>query len=245
MAGKTCQQLCFLLLVVTLVVDGRFSTRFLGEQPQEQQHQQSFQRLLVSPFHQRMANYDDVDDNDFPEQQPLRATANETADEGLFAAVGDERESWAGVVTPLATLSLLGAAAAMAANPILLTMAGLAERRRRRDAPPMHQIQVLEKYLSKVDDQETQQEKLMATYLSCSGFTSSSNFCLDRVICEYSIQTKRMDSLEKDVISIVLFNIMTNSHVSKEFKDRLRRAAKYGRSRSRCSQYRCDQLARK
>ena len=26
---------------------------------------------------------DDVDDNDFPEQQPLRATANETADEGF------------------------------------------------------------------------------------------------------------------------------------------------------------------
>jgi len=223
-------------------VDARFSTRFLGEQPQEQQHQQSFQRLLVSPFHQHTTSHD-ADETQLPEQQQLQAVFNETTPEaqGLIT-IKSQRESWVSVVTPLATLSLLGAAAAVASNPVLSTMVGLSKRRKRRDAQPMHQIQVLEKYLSKVEDQETQQEKLMATYLSCSGFTSSSNFCLDRVICEYSIQTKRMDSLEKDVISIVLFNIMTNNYVSKDFKERLRRAAKRGRNRARCNQYRCDQL---
>jgi len=234
----------------------------------------------------------DADETQLPEQQQLQAVFNETTPEaqGLIT-IKSQRESWVSVVTPLATLSLLGAAAAVASNPVLSTMVGLSKRRKRRDAQPMHQIQVLEKYLSKVpdfklqsvkinswlwnishaqvEDQETQQEKLMATYLSCSGFTSSSNFCLDRVICEYSIQTKRMDSLEKDVISMyvdqlirlvgirqfhytnifflfeffsVLFNIMTNNYVSKDFKERLRRAAKRGRNRARCNQYRCDQL---
>lgn len=69
---------------------------------------------------------------------------------GLFIITTGQRESWATVVTPLATLSLLGAATAVATNPLLMTMAGLSNRRRRRDARPMHQIQVLEKYLSKV-----------------------------------------------------------------------------------------------
>jgi len=60
MAGKTFQKVLGLLLVVSLMVvsvDARFSTRFLGEQPQEQQHQQSFQRLLVSPFHQHTTSH--------------------------------------------------------------------------------------------------------------------------------------------------------------------------------------------
>lgn len=62
--------------------------------------------------------------------------------------------------------------------------------------------QTLEKYISQVPGEGKQQEKLMATYLSCSGFTESNNFCLDRVVCDYSVQPSKMADLEKDVISM-------------------------------------------
>jgi len=147
------------------------------------------------------------------------------------------------LVTPLAALSLLGAASTVAKNPILLSITALSDRQKRsRQEQPTYQVQVLQNYLSQAGDQEIQQQKLMATYLSCSGFTASTNFCLDRVVCEYSIRTKQMDSLEKDVISIVLFNIMSNGYVTEEFKQRLRDAARFGRSRSQCTRYQCNQL---
>ena len=47
------------------------------------------------------------------------------------------------------------------------------------------------------------------------------------------------------MIRSVLFNIMSNGYISKEFKERLRTAAQYGRSRGHCSAYFCDQLNQK
>jgi hypothetical protein len=43
----------------------------------------------------------------------------------------------------------------------------------------------------------------------------------------------------------VLYNIMSNSYVSKEFKDRLRTAAQYGRNRGQCSAFTCSALSKK
>ena len=118
-------------------------------------------------------------------------------------------------MAPLAALALLGAAAAVATNPVLLSMAVLSSGRKRRalnddDAAlispeleeQLEEMEVLEKYMAHLPGQEQQQEKLMATYLTCSGFTESDNSCLDRVVCEYSIKPSKMADLEKDVISM-------------------------------------------
>ena len=42
----------------------------------------------------------------------------------------------------------------------------------------------------------------MATYLSCSGYLDSDNVCMERIVCDYSVQDNKMDSLQKDVISM-------------------------------------------
>jgi len=118
-------------------------------------------------------------------------------------------------VAPLAALALLGAAAAVATNPVLLSIAVLSSGRKRRSLTTddanaltpeletqLEEMEVLEKYMAKIPHQEEEQEKLMATYLSCSGFTESNNNCLDRVVCEYSIESGGMPDLEKEVISM-------------------------------------------
>lgn len=117
------------------------------------------------------------------------------------------------LVAPLAALALLGAAAAVSTNPVLLSVAVLSSGRKRRALDDdnsltpeletqLHEMEVLEQYIAKVPGQEEEQEKLMATYISCSGFTEPSNHCLDRVVCEYSVQPGGMADLEKDVISM-------------------------------------------
>lgn len=118
------------------------------------------------------------------------------------------------LVAPLAALALVGAAAAVATNPVLLTVATLSSGRKRRalsggaDAlvpeieNKLHEMEVLEKYIAAAPEHEKQQEKLMASYLSCSGFTESQNACMDRVVCEFSVQPSSMSDLEKDVITM-------------------------------------------
>ncbi len=116
------------------------------------------------------------------------------------------------LVAPLAALALLGAAAAVSTNPVLLSMVVLSSGRKRRDListdddpeleTKLQEIEVLEQYIAKVPDHEEQHEKLMATYLSCSGFTEERNGCIDRIVCEYSVQPSGMADLERDVISM-------------------------------------------
>lgn len=40
----------------------------------------------------------------------------------------------------------------------------------------------------------------------------------------------------------ILYNIMSNGYISQEYKERLRTAAQYGRTRGQCSAFSCDQL---
>ena len=115
------------------------------------------------------------------------------------------------LVAPLAALALLGAAAAVSSSPVLLSMVVLSSGRKRRDListtepeleNQLQEMELLEKYIAKVPDHEKEQERLMATYLTCSGFTEDRNGCLDRIVCEYSVEPSRMPDLDKDVISM-------------------------------------------
>ena len=46
--------------------------------------------------------------------------------------------------------------------------------------------QTLEKFLDQMPKNDSYQQKMLAMYLGCSGYTDGQNFCLDRVVCEYS-----------------------------------------------------------
>merc|ERR1719266_2665275 len=147
------------------------------------------------------------------------------------------------LVAPLAGIALLTAAAAVAINPVLISVSVTGKRRKRRDldtviqanqsegiSPELeekiHEMQVLEKFMSTVPENMNYQQQVLSMYLSCSGYEEITNACLDRVVCEYANEESEVEQEERDVISIVLYNIMANDYVSEDFKDRLRVAAR-------------------
>ena len=65
-------------------------------------------------------------------------------------------------------------------------------------------LQVLERFLGSIPENNRYQQQILSMYLSCSGYTEPSNKCLDRVVCDYS-DSKTVMSIkdeEKDVISM-------------------------------------------
>lgn len=89
----------------------------------------------------------------------------------------------AALIAPLAGLALLGAAAAVSINPVLVQLAVInGGRRKRRQAnldpltqKRMTEIDVLENFLAKETDFNQQTETLVANYLDCSGLASIDN----------------------------------------------------------------------
>ena len=90
----------------------------------------------------------------------------------------------AAFLAPLAGLALLGAAAAVSINPVLVQLAVInGGRRKRRHVlqPPatvqkkIGEIELLETFLSKQPDFEAQSENMVAQYLQCSGLSSTKN----------------------------------------------------------------------
>merc|ERR1712001_499111 len=94
----------------------------------------------------------------------------------------------------------------------------------------MHELQVLERFLGSIPENNRYQQQILSMYLSCSGYTEPSNRCLDRVVCEYSDPKSAIEEEDRDVISIVLYNIMANDFVGETYKARLRKSAKIGRN---------------
>merc|ERR1711981_1020474 len=134
----------------------------------------------------------------------------------------------------------------VAINPVLISVSVTGKRRKRRDldtviqanqsdgiSPELeekiHEMQVLEKFMSSIPENTNYQQQVLSMYLSCSGYTEMTNHCLDRVVCEYANNNNSVKQEERDVISIVLYNIMANEYVSDGYKDRLRVAARSGR----------------
>merc|ERR1719365_447691 len=163
------------------------------------------------------------------------------------------------LVAPLAGIALLTAAAAVAINPVLISVSVTGKRRKRRDldtviqanqsegiSPELeekiHEMQVLEKFMSTVPENTNYQQQVLSMYLSCSGYEEITNACLDRVVCEYANEESDVEQEERDVISIVLYNIMANDYVSEDFKDRLRVAARSGRDKQTCLAFECAAL---
>ena len=57
-------------------------------------------------------------------------------------------------------------------------------------------MQTLEHFLDQMPKNDSYQQKMLAMYLGCSGYTDGQNFCLDRVVCEYSTSSDEGSSEE-------------------------------------------------
>ena len=89
----------------------------------------------------------------------------------------------AAFIAPLAGLALLGAAAAVSINPVLVQLAVINDGGRKKRAisanpeirKKMSEIDLLEKFLSKETQFESQAENMAAQYLQCSGMATGEN----------------------------------------------------------------------
>ena len=63
-------------------------------------------------------------------------------------------------------------------------------------------LDIIQKYLKQMNPKADYNDEVMASYLQCSGMLNSNNHCLERLVCQFSDPTSKMDSLEKDVSSL-------------------------------------------
>ena len=106
-------------------------------------------------------------------------------DSGYGGDDGGAINPLAAFLAPLAGLALLGAAAAVSINPVLVQLAvingGKRKRRHARDLTTpvmerkMNEIELLEKFLSKETKFDQQAEHMTAQYLQCSGLATTNN----------------------------------------------------------------------
>ncbi|XP_015921845.1 uncharacterized protein [Parasteatoda tepidariorum] len=109
--------------------------------------------------------------------------------------------------------------------------------RLKRDA---RDLDIIHKYLKQMNPKQDYNDEVMASYLQCSGMLSENNHCLERLVCQFSDQSARMASLEKDVSSLIIYTIFNNRYIKSDFKERLRKAAFFGRDKGRCSLFSCS-----
>jgi len=163
----------------------------------------------------------------------------------------------AALIAPLAGLALMGAAAAVAVNPILLQLAVISNGRRKREVGDdtenaiqggndikrrVKQLRVLEKFLSSMPGKFSQSDHLTSDYLRCSGLSEESDHCLEQLVCTYGQPpgSGALTGIERDVVSIILYNLMSNKMLSSSLKTRLRSAAKVGRDVGKCQDFVCS-----
>jgi len=163
----------------------------------------------------------------------------------------------AAIVAPLAGLALIAAASAVSVNPMLMSIVTIRNRRQvdetketevgRQMKRGLRKVRLLERFLSSLPGRVSTADKLMLTYLECSELVSPDNHCLELMVCQYSQQANNLTQVsfspdEKEVVSIVLYNLMSNSLVSNDVKKRLKSAAKIGRNLGQrgCSKFVCN-----
>ena len=149
----------------------------------------------------------------------------------------------AALIAPLAGLALMGAAAAVAVNPLLYGLVTISGRKRRSLAAAdgdqlkmrLRQMKMLKQFLTSMPDNPL--DRLTADYLSWSGLGTST--CLDMLACNYVANSTSLLP-EREVVSIVLYNLMTNRAVEPSLKGRLRSAARVARKGQECSEFFCS-----
>ncbi|GFS42941.1 uncharacterized protein TNIN_192481 [Trichonephila inaurata madagascariensis] len=146
-------------------------------------------------------------------------------------------ESMLAFLAPLATLPIIASAAlsSMAAILPTLTTEGMVKGRSRREAV----LDMLESTVS------LNSSKWEVTAYENSSRERDGNFPsnnhVKRLACQFSDNSSKMAALEKDVSSLIIYTILSNKFIKGDFKERLRKAAFYGRdTNGQCGLYFCS-----
>jgi len=133
------------------------------------------------------------------------------------------------------------------------------------------EMQLFENFFAKQPHEtiKNQTQELFANYIQCSGLSSEvdsdrhgKSQCLEHLVCLYANPVATIpytnvpvDKAEKDVISIILYNLLSNNFIDEHIKSRVRVAArqsKYALESSRenhasawCSVYKCHLIEEK
>jgi len=194
-----------------------------------------------------LADYDDYYEDDYESESVY------DRDSGYGGDSGGGINPLAAFIAPLAGLALLGAAAAVSINPVLVQLAVVGGgKRKKRDLmsdPNMQrkvtEIELLENFLTKETKFDNQAESMVAQYLECSGLSSDQNQCLERLVCIYAspYQIDSANKQEKDVIAIILYQLMSNKFIKDEIKLRMKYAGQLSKVLGgHCSKYSCPAL---
>jgi len=160
----------------------------------------------------------------------------------------------AALIAPLAGLALLGAAAAVSINPVLVQLAVVSSGRRRKkrditnpeinslaEDQKLTEIGVLERFLATETNFDEQAQNMVARYVECSGLQE--NKCLERLVCIYATSEETVSPKEKEVISIILYQLMSNKYMKNETKTRMRHAGQLSKFLGgHCKKYYCPTL---
>ncbi|XP_076365833.1 uncharacterized protein LOC143254557 [Tachypleus tridentatus] len=111
------------------------------------------------------------------------------------------------------------------------------------DKKGLEGLDVIQKYLEKIQPQGDYSDEVMATYLKCSGMLDLNNHCLERLVCQFSDRQGAMSDMEKEVASLIIFAILKNKYIEEPFKMRLKKTAIYGRDHpGRCRIFTCSKV---
>lgn len=72
----------------------------------------------------------------------------------------------------------------------------------RSNVDQMSDLEVIQRYLNMMRPQGDYNDEIIATYLGCNGMLSTTNHCLERLVCQYSDPRSRMKEIEKEVTSL-------------------------------------------
>ncbi|XP_060862630.1 uncharacterized protein LOC132939471 [Metopolophium dirhodum] len=151
---------------------------------------------------------------------------------------------------PLAGIALLGVLSALVKTPLLLQLGHIGRRRRRRDANDSDggiATETIKSLLEKFNDKERQgedQKSCIVCNIVASIYNQKST-CVERSICEV-MSRNRPDGSETDkrLLTTTIAQVVGNDQIPEEFKKRLEKAERIGRSGSNCGQlYQCGEGA--
>jgi len=160
-------------------------------------------------------------------------------------------------LAPLAGLAALYAMAYVNTNPALLTLTSISGRKKRavdsmimsdrrvvldkeeEQSGWLQEVGALSRYVEETPglDLMDQRDMLMASVVECSSLGSSE--CLDMLVCEFSRPQSSYNSVEKDTITMVLYHLLSSSHLPDTIKSRIRIAAGLGKQ-NHCHIFTCE-----
>ncbi|XP_050431956.1 uncharacterized protein LOC126840335 isoform X2 [Adelges cooleyi] len=143
------------------------------------------------------------------------------------------------LVVPLAGIALLGALAVLIGNPLLLHLGAVRRRRAADEDNGVSMTVSMTKYLEKLSDKES------SNCWMCNVVASvydGQSMCIERSVCEAMSLSSPESTMDKQVLSSMVAEVLKNKYVPARFKSRLESAVLSGRITKSCRQYTCGEM---